>query len=80
MVPIKAAIKKVVCKASVQIMVFIPPLRVYNHINATMPEAFTRKGIPQWLKMHICKTSTATYNLNAAPIILDSRKNDAPVL
>ena len=71
---------KVVCTVSVQMMVRIPPLKVYNQINRMVTTTLIQNGIPHWLKMLRCNTLATRNNLKEAPIIRDNRKKEAPVL
>ena len=65
---------------SVQTIVFIPPLKVYNQINKIVIETVIQKGIPYASNRIICNTLATKNNLNAAPIVLESKKKEAPVL
>ena len=63
-----------VCRVSVQTIVFIPPLKVYIHINPIEIPTVTGKGIFQLSNTNCCKTIATKNNLNEAPNILERKK------
>ena len=63
-----------VCRVSVQTIVFIPPLKVYIHINPIEIPTVTGNGIFQLSNTNCCKTIATKNNLNEAPNILERKK------
>ncbi len=77
--PTAISIKRV-CKVSVQTMVFIPDLKVYNHINKTVIITVCQKAIPMSSNKITCNTLATKKSLKLAPTTLEIKKNEAPVL
>ena len=71
---------KNVCRVSVHIIVFIPPLLVYIQISKTEVITVISNGIPISSNNISCKTLETNSNLIEAPINLESKKKEAPVL
>jgi hypothetical protein len=61
-------------------MVLIPPLFVYNHIRSTENSTVNSNRTPMSSNKISCSTLATSNNRIDAPIILDNKKNDAPVL
>jgi hypothetical protein len=78
-IPTAVSINRV-CSRSVQMMVLIPPLKVYNQINRIVMTTVAQKGTFHASKILICNTLDTRNKRKAVPIALDSRKKDAPVL
>ncbi len=69
-----------VCIVSVNIIVFIPPLKVYNHIRAMVIITVIENGMLKLSKTNSCNTLATRNNRNAAPTVLDIKKAIDPVL
>ena len=69
-----------VCKASVHTIVFIPPLKVYIHINKIVTNTEKENGNHKSLNIAIWRTPATKNNLKEAPIDLDNKKKKEPVL
>jgi len=61
-------------------IVLIPDLNVYSHINKTVIVTVCQKAIPKSSKRIICNTFATRKSLKLAPITLDIKKKEAPVL
>lgn len=71
---------QIVCNVSVQIIVFIPPIKVYDQINRMEMTTVSKKETPIGPKTNAWSTIATRYNLNEAPINLDNKKKEAPTL
>jgi type I restriction-modification system DNA methylase subunit len=68
------------CKASVQTIVLMPDLLVYNHIRIRTTIMVMKKGICNLSKKAYCKIFIERSNRSAAPNDCETRKNNEPVL
>ena len=71
---------KVVCRVSVHIIVFMPPLYVYSHIKKMVTKVVIKNGIPNEAKNNTSSTLATKNNLKEAPRVLDKKKYTAPDL
>ena len=71
---------KVVCKVSVNTIVFTPPSNVYNNIINKITSVVSQKGTPMLLRINICNTFITKNSLAVAPMVREMIKNKAPVL
>jgi len=71
---------KVVCKVSVQTIVLMPPLKVYNNIIIMEIDVKAQKGTPNLLNIKMSRIVITRNTLIVAPMVRESIKNEAPVL
>jgi hypothetical protein len=80
MVNITEDTRNTVCSVSVMMIVFKPPLNVYDQIRPREIKTVAQNGIPYESKMNRCNTITTKYSLNEDPMVRLKRKILAAVL